>query len=62
VQGSNDFMVLGVQGITSLSAGVLVTGDGWTSLNAYAIPVVAMTTLASALLWLYRRSARGRGA
>ena len=62
VQGSNDFIVLGVQGLTSLSAGILITGDGWASLNAYAIPVVAMTTLASALLWLYRRSARGREA
>jgi predicted MFS family arabinose efflux permease len=56
VQGSNDFMVLGVQGITSLSAGVLITGDGWASLNAYAIPFVAMTTLATALLWLHRRA------
>ena len=58
VQGSNDFLVLSVQGITSLSAGILITGDGWTSLNAYAIPVIAMTTLATALLWLYRRAAR----
>ena len=59
VQGSNDFMVLGVQGLTSLSSGVLVTSTGWASLNAFALPIVAMTTLATALLWLYRRSARG---
>jgi MFS family permease len=60
VQGSNDFIVLGVQGLTSLSSGMLITGDGWHSLNVYAIPVVAMTALASALLWLYQRSARSR--
>jgi predicted MFS family arabinose efflux permease len=62
VQGSNDFMVLGVQGLTSLSSGMLVTSTGWASLNAFALPIVAMTTLATALLWLYRRSARGRKA
>ena len=39
---------------------ILITGDGWASLHVYAIPVVAMTTLASALFWLYRRSARNR--
>lgn len=60
MQGGNDFIVLGVQGITSLSAGTLIAGDGWAGLNARAIPVGAMTTLASALLWQYRRSARSR--
>jgi predicted MFS family arabinose efflux permease len=62
VQGSNDFIVLGVQGITSLSAGILITGDGWSSLNSYAIPVVAMTALASTLLWFHRRARQGREA
>ena len=56
VQGSNDFIVLGVQGLTSLSSGVLISSQGWTSLNTYALPVVAMTALASMLLWLHRRS------
>jgi MFS family permease len=59
VQGSNDFIVLGVQGLTSLSSGVLVTSTGWASLNTYALPIVTMTALATALLWLYRRTSRG---
>ena len=58
MQGTNDFLVLGVQGLTSLSSGVLVTSTGWASLNTYALPIVAMTALATALLWLHRRSAR----
>lgn len=62
VQGSNDFIVLGVQGLTSLFSGVLITSDGWASLNAYALPIIAMTALATSLLWLYRRSARSREA
>jgi len=56
VQGTNDFIVLGVQGLTSLSSGVLISSEGWTSLNTYALPIVAMTALASMLLWLHRRS------
>ena len=62
VQGTNDFIVLGVQGLTSLSSGVLINNEGWASLNSYALPVVAMTALASALLWFYRRSSRFRAA
>ena len=57
VQGTNDFIVLGVQGVTSLSSGVLITSDGWARLNAFALPIVAITTLATALLWLMRRQA-----
>jgi len=58
VQGSNDFIVLGVQGLTSLSSGVLISSEGWASLNTYALPMVAMTALASMLLWLHRRASR----
>ena len=54
-QGSNDFIVLGVQGVTSLSSGLLITSSGWNQLNYLAIPIVAVTALASALLWLHRR-------
>jgi len=57
VQGTNDFIVLGVQGVTSLSSGVLITSDGWARLNAFALPIVAITTLATLLLWLMRRQA-----
>lgn len=57
VQGSNDFIVLGVQGLTSLSSGVLVTSAGWTTLNNYALPIVAMAALATTLLWFQRKTA-----
>ncbi len=57
VQGSNDFIVLGVQGLTSLSSGVLVTSTGWATLNHYALPIIAMTALATSLLWLQRKTA-----
>ena len=56
VQGTNDFIVLGVQGLTSLSSGILVSTGGWISLNTYALPIVAVTALASMLLWLQRRT------
>lgn len=58
VQGSNDFIVLGVQGLTSLSSGVLISSEGWASLNTYALPIVALTVLATMLLSLHRRYAR----
>ncbi len=58
VQGTNDFIVLGVMGLTSPSSGILIGSAGWASLNAYALPIVAMTALATALLWLHRRAAR----
>ena len=54
-QGSNDFIVLGVQGVTSLSSGLLITSSGWADLNTLALPIVATTTLATSLLWLQRR-------
>ena len=60
VQGANDFMVLGVQGLTSLSSGVLISSQGWGTLNTWALPIVALTALASMLLWLQRRSSRRR--
>lgn len=56
VQGTNDFIVLAVQGITSLSSGVLITSSGWSQLNTYALPIIAITTLATLLLWLQRKS------
>ncbi|MDA8256894.1 MAG: MFS transporter [Betaproteobacteria bacterium] len=58
VQGSNDFIVLGVQGLTSLFSGVLIGSEGWASLNTYALPIVAMSALATSLLWLHRRAKR----
>jgi MFS family permease len=49
VQGGNDFVVFGVQAATSLSAGLMITSEGWGALNQLAIPVIALTALASAL-------------
>jgi MFS family permease len=56
-QGFNDFLVFAVQGLTSLSSGVLITGEGWNTLNLIAIPAVAVTALATLALWWRRRGA-----
>ncbi|MCB1931084.1 MFS transporter [Accumulibacter sp.] len=58
VQGSNDFIVLGVQGLTSFAAGLLVGGGGWATLNVLALPIVLLTALASMLLSLARSRRR----
>jgi len=55
VQGSNDFAVFGVQAVSSVSAGALVLGGGWNTLNLYAIPVVAAIGVAVTGLILHRR-------
>ncbi len=55
VQGSNDFMVFGVQAVSSVSAGALVLGGGWTTLNLYAIPAVVVIAIAVSGLILHRR-------
>lgn len=58
VQGSNDFLVFGVQAVTSVSAGALIMGEGWRTLNWLAVPVVATTFIATlSLILLRRRSA-----
>jgi MFS family permease len=49
VQGGNDFVVFGVQAATSLSAGLMITSEGWAALNQLAIPVIALTALATAI-------------
>ena len=59
VQGSNDFMVFGVQALSSVSAGALVLGGGWTTLNLYAIPAVAVIAIATSMLIIQRRRASG---
>ncbi len=46
-QGSNDFVVFAVQGITSLSSGLLISRQGWEALNWLALPAVAFTALAT---------------
>ena len=55
VQGGNDFLVFGVQAVSSLSAGALVLGGGWHTLNLYAIPAVIVIALGVGALMLHRR-------
>ena len=55
VQGGNDFMVFGVQAVSSLSAGALVLGGGWSTLNLYAIPAVVVIAIGIGVLMLHRR-------
>ncbi len=57
VQGSNDFFVFGIQAVSSVSAGALILGSGWQTLNLLAIPGVALTALATAIFWMARRRA-----
>ncbi len=55
VQGGNDFMVFGVQAVSSLSAGALVLGGGWSTLNLYAIPAVVVIACGVGALMLHHR-------
>ena len=57
VQGGNDFVVLGIQALTSLGSGALITGTGWSSINHFALPIVALTALATLTLVLRKKSA-----
>lgn len=62
-QGSNDFMVFAVQGVSSLSAGLLISRQGWEALNTWALPAVSVTALATlAYGWQLRRRAAQTGA
>jgi MFS family permease len=61
VQGSNDFMVFGVQAVSSVSAGALVLGGGWSLLNLYAIPAVAVIAIAVTMLMIGRHRAAAGG-
>jgi MFS family permease len=53
VQGLNEILVFGVQALASLSSGVLVNTAGWTRLNYFAIPLLAIA--GSSALWLMAR-------
>ena len=55
VQGSNDFLMFGVQALSSISAGAMVLGQGWGLLNLLAIPGILLTALATSVLWVSRR-------
>lgn len=56
VQGLNDCLIYVVMIGTALTSGVVVTGGGgWVVLTQLTLPFVAVTALASALLWLRER-------
>ena len=55
-QGSNDFIVFAIQGVTSLSSGILISRQGWDTLNAWALPAVALTALATLIYGWKTRS------
>jgi MFS family permease len=60
VQGGNDFLVLGVQALTSLTSGAMFTGSGWIALNFIALPLVAATAIGTLLYMRHvRRSPVG---
>lgn len=54
-QGLNDFLMFFAMAGSSFASGALVTSAGWRLLNQIALPFVAVSALASALLWLKRR-------
>jgi MFS family permease len=55
-QGFNDFLVFAAQAASSLTAGWMLTHDGWHSLNLFALPALALTTAATLWLTLRQRS------
>ncbi len=52
-QGFNDFMVFAAQAASSLTAGWMLTREGWHMLNLFALPLIALAAAAS--LWLALR-------
>ncbi|MDD5296162.1 MAG: MFS transporter [Rhodocyclaceae bacterium] len=61
VQGSNDFVVFGVQALSSISAGALVLGQGWATLNLHALPAVLLIGAITLVLLRQRRKAKAAG-
>ncbi|MDP7402723.1 MAG: MFS transporter, partial [Gammaproteobacteria bacterium] len=42
VQAMNDFLVFGLQGLGSLSAGVLIAAAGWSGVMTFALPAILL--------------------
>lgn len=53
VQGVNDLLVFLTMISSSAASGALLSAGGWTDLNLYSLPAIALATLA--VLWLLRR-------
>lgn len=49
VQAVNDFLVFGLQGVGSLSAGVLIAAAGWSGVMTFALPAILLLILAIVL-------------
>ncbi|TRZ67411.1 MAG: MFS transporter [Rhodocyclaceae bacterium] len=61
-QGTNDFIVFVIQGITSFASGILISRQGWETLNTYALPAVAVTAAATLIYgWRTRRKSVADG-
>jgi MFS family permease len=61
VQGVNDSLVFVVMLSSSLTSGVVVTGSGgWGLLAGLTLPFLALTTLATSILWLRQRRTAAR--
>jgi len=55
VQGVNDLIVFLTMISSSAASGALLSATGWTDLNLYSLPAIALAT--AALLWLHLRPA-----
>ncbi|MEO1773756.1 MAG: MFS transporter [Pseudomonadota bacterium] len=58
VQGINDFAVMGLVSLGSLSSGVLLAMVGWTAVQFAMVPM--LTLAGGALLWLWMHEGRAR--
>jgi len=45
-QGVNDFLIFGLMALSSLSAGLLVTSSGWSTVNYASLPAIAAAAIA----------------
>src|SRR3990170_1435366 len=62
VQGVNDSLVFTVMVSSSLTSGVVVTGiGGWAMLTKLTVPFLALTALATSMLWFRERRNIARG-
>ncbi len=56
-QGVNDFLIFITMAMSSLSSGVLVTSEGWRTMNFWALPFLLLVAGATVWLWTKRRAA-----
>jgi hypothetical protein len=56
-QGLNDLIVFLTMITSSAASGALVSATGWTTLNLYALPALALATAGVAYAWRVRPAA-----